>query len=138
MAHEYKILHGSDQEILSKWVNEHLAIGWDLWGNPFAAGLYTFNQAVVRMAQEPASETHAAEAAGFTTQVPETPAEEQDGPTVVVPILPEMADQPANWLKQHIEFGNQPGSCACFEKVGDNPQCHLHGGGPFSHGGLAS
>lgn len=128
MSHEYKMLRCRDEIYLSSEVTKHLAEGWELWGNPFMLTMDMENgwicQAVVRMAQEPAvavQTNQTAEAAGFTTQVPETPLEEQDGPTVKVPILPEFA-------------------CACFEKVGDNPQCHLHGGGPLpvGHGGLAS
>ena len=93
MAHKYKILHNSEQDLLSAQVTKYLAEGWELWGNPFAiifpsSDVCMSCQAVVRfdpsghevigkvetalsegnglrMAQEPA---------GYNVQVPETPA----------------------------------------------------------------
>ncbi len=90
MAYQYKLLDYSDSDELSGAVTEHLAKGWDLWGNPFAVVEYgnqtSYFQAMVqfdpsghavvgqvetlRQAQGDAALN---EPAGYSVQVPETP-----------------------------------------------------------------
>lgn len=125
MTHEYKLLHGDIEETLNKRVNEHLADGWELWGNAFFAGFTSVCQAVVRF--DPSghavigkAETALREPAGYSVGVPETPGE-QAGPTVEVPILPEFQTGPIV-------------RCTCLEYWGDNPDCRVHNGGPIGFG----
>ena len=75
MTHEYKLLYGDTPEALSAQVNEALADGWDLWGNPFWArvpGYYSIGevnkycQAAVRLVEEKAESV----SAGYTVSVP--------------------------------------------------------------------
>jgi hypothetical protein len=129
MGHEYKLLDCVGSVELSKEVTQHLADGWDLWGNPFVShneiGDQYFHQTVVRFDLAGHSvvgklETALSEPAGYAVGVPETPEarEMQNGPTVEVPILEELQGRP------FVEFAG--GLCACYEKAGDNPECPIH------------
>lgn len=82
MAYQYKLLDYSDSDELSGAVTEHLAKGWDLWGNPFAVVEYgnqtSYFQAMVQF--DPSGhgvvgqvESALSEPAGYSVQVPETP-----------------------------------------------------------------
>jgi len=125
MRHEYAVLHGSDQEFLGEIVTIALADGWELWGNPFASGIYTFNQAIVRQVEDNRSletaESTAQMPAGYSMLVPETPGEEELRTKTMNPetilIYPAV-------ISDHM--------CFCFEKAGDNPNCPVNHRMPVS------
>ena len=116
MKHEYMILHGCDQETLSEKVNTALANNWELWGNPFSAGAYTINQAVVRQVEgEHESLRMAQEPAGYTVQVP---------------VLEEFAPRESGARVGEIVTSAIPLFagilCTCAMVAGDDPDCEFH------------
>jgi len=113
---EYKLIECRYSDELSRVVMQHLAEGWDCWGNPFAQeaeydgdvrDIHYF-QAVTRFQYEPGEmikgevmETTDKPAAGYAVMTPEF----------------------------HMESARLP-ECCCFEYTGDNPHCLVHPYGP--------
>jgi hypothetical protein len=131
MKTEYKILQGYqgyDEESLSVQVTKHLADGWDLWGNPFAyvypsSDVTHICQAVVRQVEsEHGGMRMAQEPAGYTVQVPETPAARFN----VQETLQEIAETPEEVTDHDLAASASLDSCACLEYQGDNPACRVH------------
>ncbi|MBE3038292.1 MAG: DUF1737 domain-containing protein [Chloroflexi bacterium] len=122
MTHEYLILESLNSETLSEKVTEHLADGFDLWGNPFVVPqIFAYCQAVVRFDPSGHSvvghiDTALVEPAGYSIQVPETPGggegRAEDVPT----------------------FEGVP--CGCSKIKGDNPKCRVHFGDDGPRAGL--
>lgn len=117
MTHEYKLLNGVTPEIISKLVNEHLAEGWELWGDPFSAGLSRYCQAVVR----------------FERAQMERGEQEPPVQAVAGQVYETLEMQPMDSGK--IEAGVVVQGvrrlftgilCACFKYQGDNPECPVH------------
>jgi hypothetical protein len=125
MGHQYKLLHSTYQEALARQVNEHLEIGWELWGNPFCAGQYTINQALVRFEPTTIPDKMNLDAltqpAGFSTQVPETPMEK--GYQAQGLVSPEAEYLPKVESVRPLFSGIL---CCCEKRAGDNPDCTAH------------
>ena len=91
MTHQYELLEQKNLQELNRIVTEHLAAGWDLWGNPFVVvaeyggvsihyfqALTQFDYGTGRKViyQEEHTLTDKP-AAGYSVQVPETPGPPQ-------------------------------------------------------------
>lgn len=124
MAHEYKTLYAVRPEELDAKVNEYQAEGWDLWGNQYALAVegiighsVLYHQVMVRFDPSGHSvagkqDTALREPAGFSNQVPETPA-----------------------VKDFRELGSVIGSRALLRLVpveGSGMVCQLAGGGALA------
>ena len=117
MTHEYKLLYGDTPEALSAQVNEALADGWDLWGNPFWArvpGYYSIGevnkycQAAVRLVEEKAESVSA-------------------GYTVSVPVLEEFSPKVISVVKeQPVVLWSRLPECTCHGTGGEDPECEFH------------
>ncbi|MGA2504233.1 MAG: hypothetical protein ABSG01_09105 [Anaerolineales bacterium] len=125
MKYEYKTAFANTPELLDMLVNEFMAQGWELWGNPYvlvypSSDVRIYHQVVVLpknvMVVKDAT-FEASEPAGFTVLVPEQPEVETgvNGSTI------------------HSAWPLMDGRlCACFEKEGDNLECPMHYGQPVS------
>ena len=123
MTHEYMILHGCEQEALSEKVNTALANNWELWGNPFCAGAYTINQAVVRQVESEHEDLRMAqEPAGYTVQVP-----------VLEEFAPKEPETPVGEIVTSAAPLFAGILCTCLEKAGDDPNCEFHKNLPTSN-----
>ncbi len=123
MTHEYKLLYGDTPEALSAQVNEALADGWDLWGNPFWArvpGYYSIGevnkycQAVVRLRETEVSDV-------------EKVAYKPVGYTVQVPVLEEFSPKVISVVKeQPVVLWSRLPECTCHGTGGEDPECEFH------------
>jgi hypothetical protein len=120
MRHAYMLIECESSEALGEAVMLALADGWDLWGNPIVQdGYYDglsrsvhYCQAIVRQVDTPAGKPADSKeeiASGEVRPRNDTEA----GYTV---LLPE---------KRGATTMTVP--CACFEMLGDNPECQMHG-----------
>ena len=124
MTHEYKLLNGVTPEIISKLVNEHLAEGWELWGDPFSAGLSRYCQAVVRPTPGPSP----FERAQMERGEQEPPVQAVAGQVYeTLEMRPmDIGQTGAGEVVQKVRTLFAGILCACFEYQGDNPECPVH------------